>query len=253
MIETREAQYQSAVELSNRQGLTTLGLTSNISWYDDPKRLTFMLARYKFVAKMFSGMRRVLEVGCGDAFGTRVVQQEVGSVTAVDFDPIFIEDARRRMDARWQFECRVHDMTEGPVDGTFDGAFALDVLEHIPADRESKFVANTIQSMSPTGSLIIGCPSSESQVYASPRSKAGHVNCKDANALKNLFARSFHSVFIFSMNDEVVHTGFYPMAQYLLALCCNVKRREEKCAGPEAICSFVDERNRHADLSQEDN
>jgi hypothetical protein len=25
---------------------------------------------------------------------------------------------------------------------------------------------------------------------------------------------------MFSMNDEVVHTGFHPMAHYLFALCC---------------------------------
>ena len=29
----------------------------------------------------------------------------------------------------------------------------------------------------------------------------------------------FHTVFVFSMNDEVVHTGFFPMANYLLAVC----------------------------------
>ena len=27
----------------------------------------------------------------------------------------------------------------------------------------------------------------------------------------------------FSMNDEVVHTGFYPMAHYFFALCCGKK------------------------------
>ena len=27
-------------------------------------------------------------------------------------------------------------------------------------------------------------------------------------------------LFSFSMNDEVVHTGFLPMAHYLIALCC---------------------------------
>jgi len=31
--------------------------------------------------------------------------------------------------------------------------------------------------------------------------------------------RHFHEAFIFSMNDEVVHTGFYPLAHYLFALC----------------------------------
>jgi hypothetical protein len=25
------------------------------------------------------------------------------------------------------------------------------------------------------------------------------------------------------MNDETVHTGFYPMAHYLIALCCGKK------------------------------
>jgi hypothetical protein len=31
--------------------------------------------------------------------------------------------------------------------------------------------------------------------------------------------RYFHAVFLFSMNDEVVHTGFAPMAHYLIAVC----------------------------------
>ena len=33
----------------------------------------------------------------------------------------------------------------------------------------------------------------------------------------------FHNVFVFSMNDEVVHTGYFPMAHYLLALGCTLK------------------------------
>jgi len=67
-------------------------------------------------------------------------------------------------------------------------------------------------------------PSLESQRYASPQSKAGHVNCKSGPDLKKTMEEYFHSVFLFSMNDEVVHTGFYPMAQYLLALCAHPKR-----------------------------
>ncbi|MGI8965461.1 MAG: SAM-dependent methyltransferase, partial [Limisphaerales bacterium] len=71
---------------------------------------------------------------------------------------------------------------------------------------------------------LLGTPSLESQVYASPASKEGHVNCKDAAGFKFLMSKFFHNVFIFSMNDEVVHTGFHPMAHYLWALCC--KRKE---------------------------
>ena len=67
--------------------------------------------------------------------------------------------------------------------------------------------------------MIIGIPSLESQVHASPQSKEGHVNCKSGKDLKRLLERFFYNVFLFSMNDEVVHTGFYPMAHYLLAVC----------------------------------
>ena len=216
---TREPQYQVQVSLRDTKGLTRLGLTTNQVWHDDPRRLLFVLARYKFVAKMLSGKQNVLEVGCGDAFGTRIVLQEVGYVCAIDFDPVFVRDVNERMENKWRFECRVHDILQGPVEGSlFDAAYTLDVIEHIPTSDEQRFLSNIAQSMSDHGALIVGTPSVQSQVYASPPSKEGHINCKDHRELKDLMSRYFHNVFVFSMNDEVVHTGFYPMAHYLLAL-----------------------------------
>lgn len=219
--QTRERQYQVQVNLRETKGLTRLGLVTNQVWHDDPRRLLFVLARYKFVSKMLSGKKKVLEVGCGDAFGTRIVLQEVGEICAVDFDPVFVKDVRERMEEEWKFDCKVHDMLAGPVEGEFDAAYSLDVIEHIPQSEEERFVSNLAQSLSDQGVLIIGSPSIQSQAHASPPSKEGHVNCKDGTQLKSLLNRYFHNVFIFSMNDEVVHTGFYPMAHYLFALCAN--------------------------------
>jgi hypothetical protein len=71
--------------------------------------------------------------------------------------------------------------------------------------------------------LIVGMPSLQSQGYASPQSKIGHINCKDQNDFAALMRRYFHNVFMFSMNDEVVHTGYGPMSHYNLALCCGKK------------------------------
>ena len=217
---TREPQYQACLDIRDDRGIARLGLMTNQAWHDDPRHLLFMLSRYKFVAKMLSGRTNVLEIGCADAFGTRLVQQEVGRVTAVDFDPVFVRDVQSRMSDRWPFTCQVHDMLEGPVPGSFDGAYSMDVLEHISASRERTFVANIVASLTPSAVLILGSPSIHSQAFASPPSRAGHVNCKDAAGLKSLMSEFFDNVFIFSMNDEVVHTGFAPMAHYLLALCC---------------------------------
>src|SRR5437762_6680963 len=102
---TREPQYHRTLELARERGLTALGLMTNQAWQDDPRHLLFTLARYKFVSKMLSGSERVLEIGCADAFGTRLVLQEVRQLVATDFDPVFVGDVNQRMDARWRFEC----------------------------------------------------------------------------------------------------------------------------------------------------
>ena len=217
---TKELQYQIMLEYRQKRGLETLGLMTSQGWYDDPKRLTFTLARYKFIAKMLSGADHVLEVGCADAFGTRIVVQEVRQLTAVDFDPLFVEDTNARMSDRWKFTCKTHDMLQGPVAGEFDGMYALDVLEHILPENEERFLSNMAAPLTEHGVMIIGMPSLESQVYASTMSKEGHVNCKTMPDLKKTMQTYFHNVFMFSMNDEVVHTGFHKMAHYLFALCC---------------------------------
>ena len=73
-----EAQYAEVIAEMRRRGPEKLGLMSGWGWYDDPKRLAFTLARYKFVSKMLAGLDDVLEVGCGDGFGSRIVAQSVG-------------------------------------------------------------------------------------------------------------------------------------------------------------------------------
>ena len=218
---TREPQYIECVNLRNKEGFTQFGLMSNFVWHSDPKRLVFLLSRYKFVSKMLSGSKNVIEIGCADAFASRIVLQEVENLTVIDFDPLFVKDAQEHMAPHWKFCCREHDILEGPYKGEFDGAYALDVIEHIPQAHEELFIHNISSSLTEHGVLIIGTPSIESQVYASPGSKDGHVNCKEFKQLRDLLIRFFHNVFIFSMNDEVVHTGFAPMAHYFLAVCCS--------------------------------
>jgi 2-polyprenyl-3-methyl-5-hydroxy-6-metoxy-1,4-benzoquinol methylase len=225
MIEsTRENQYGIVFDVIKKHGRSKLGLMVNESWNQDPRRTLFTLARYKFVSKMLVGKENVLEIGCADAFGTRLVQQTVKSITAIDFDPVFIEDVNARMNPNWPMKCKVHDMLEGPVGGEFDAFYSLDVLEHIQPKDEYTFLKNAVASLTPAGVAIIGMPSLESQSYASPQSKEGHVNCKSGNILKSTLENYFYNVFIFSMNDEIVHTGYFPMAHYLMALCVGPKK-----------------------------
>jgi 2-polyprenyl-3-methyl-5-hydroxy-6-metoxy-1,4-benzoquinol methylase len=218
-MDLNDSANRMMLEAKEEVGIQQFGLMSNFAWYDDPKRLAFHFARYKFVSKMLSGKDNVLEVGCADAFGTRVVVQEVKHLLAIDIEPAFIQDVNQRMCDKWHFQAQVHDILEGPVKGSFDAAYSLDVLEHIPVEQEHLFIKNIVDSLKATGVAIIGMPSLESQTYASKTSIEGHINCKSGLDFKKLMEKYFHNVFLFSMNDEVVHTGYHKMAHYLICLC----------------------------------
>ena len=219
----KEKQYDILNQTLKKHSISKFGLMVNESWNNDPKRTVFTLSRYKFVSKIFDGLDNVLEIGCADAFGTRIVQQSVNRMTAIDFDQIFIDDIKERYNKNWPLRFFKHDILKSSVKGKFDGVFSLDVLEHINPKNENKFIINSIKSLKKNGIMLTGMPSLESQTYASPQSKKGHVNCKSGNEFKQLFKKYFHNVFLFSMNDEVVHTGYNKMAHYLMLLCTNKK------------------------------
>ncbi len=223
---TREPQYHVHIDHQDERGTAQFGLHYNYVWNDDPRALVFSMSRYKFVAKMLAGRERVAELGCGDGMGARLVQQTCSHVTVTDFDPIYIDDIKQRMDPDWPLEAYVHDITAGPLPEKFDAIYTLDVMEHIPAADEPTAMQNILASLKTEGVLVVGIPSLASQEHAHPKSKEGHVNCKDGDVFKADLMRWFHNVFVFSMNDEVIHTGFFPMANYLLAVCCQPRAQD---------------------------
>jgi 2-polyprenyl-3-methyl-5-hydroxy-6-metoxy-1,4-benzoquinol methylase len=216
---TVEPQYQHVLDEMAEQGLVELGPKGSAAYRFDAKRVLFILARYKFSARMLSGMGSVLEVGCADGFALPVVLQEVKHVHGVDIDQAFIEWAEqnaKREGHNATFE--VLDITRGVPAGNFDGALSLDVIEHITPAEEAAFMRNICRSLQDHGVCVIGTPNITSDTYASERSRTGHVNLKSADTLRETMRTHFHNVFMFSMNDEVVHTGFSPMAHYLFAV-----------------------------------
>jgi len=211
------------LDLKKEIGLATLGLTTNQIWHEDPRRLVFLLARYKFVAKMLKDRRLVGEVGCGDAFGARIVLQEVEQVTVYDFDPVLIEDVRQRRSERWPIDAYVHDIVLGTLPSKHDAIYSLDVIERMRGEDEHAYISNLRDSLEDNGVLIIGTASAESQIYSSLQGNAGTLNCRSGMELKALLESYFDRTFIFSMNDEIVHPGFHPLAHYLFAICTGVK------------------------------
>ena len=182
-----------------------------------PRRLLHLLSYYKFAAKMIGREKRILEIGCSEGFGTLILAEFATKVLGIDLDADAISVANATVGSpKLAFE--VADVLSDEL-GTFDGAVTLDVIEHIYPLHEDAFMAKIAGALEPNGTLVIGTPNITSDQYASAVSRRGHVNLFDADRLQELALRHFNSVFLFSANDEVVHTGFSPMAHYLIALC----------------------------------
>jgi len=199
-----------------------MGNNTSHTFLTDPVRLGFTLSRYKFVAKMFEGYKDVLEVGAGDGFKSSVVGQFCKRLTLSDIEMENFKEYNRTKIKNYKFI--LNDFTKKSISKKFDGIYLLDVLEHINKKKENLFLNNLKKSLKKNGTLIVGMPSLESQKYASKVSKLGHINCKSKKELKSLLLKYFNNVYMFSMNDEVVHTGFDKMSHYIFALANSKKR-----------------------------
>ncbi|MBQ8945549.1 MAG: class I SAM-dependent methyltransferase [Lachnospiraceae bacterium] len=199
----------------------------------DIKHLGFTLSRYKFVSKLLQGNATgsVLELGSSYGLGAPYVVQTADNVryVGIDFDTRAVNFAKETYGSeRVTFiegDFLLKDLKQLSAGGNgFDSIFSLDVIEHIRTELEDDFVRTITTNLNDTGFAVIGTPNINMDPYASETSKAGHINLYDQKRLFELCARHFNTVFMFGMNDEVVHTGFAPMSCYLFAVCSYKKR-----------------------------
>lgn len=217
-IRTDKEQWDSLTEMLGNESIR-LGRHWSYNLRNDPKRLGFVLSRYKFSAKMGTRNRTVLELGCSEGIGTPILSEFATSYTGIDMDAPAIETARQN----WGSEkCSfISGDFLGQEIGSFETVVSLDVVEHIEQEYEHLYFQSILRNLRHGGIALVGTPNVTSDAYASPASKAGHVNLFDGNRLVSELKKYFHNVFLFGINDEVVHTGFVPMAHYLMALACN--------------------------------
>jgi len=99
----------------------------------------------------------------------------------------------------------------------------MDVIEHIYQSKEDRFFEVICNNLKDNGFCVIGTPNAAANKFTSKENEIAHVNLFFHQRLAELAAKYFNNVFLFSMNDEVVHTGFYPMAHYFVGLLTNKK------------------------------
>lgn len=197
-----------------------LSVTEGISFLENPLDFFILLARYKFAARFIKKTDHVLDAGCGHGHGSIFLRQFGAKVTGSDFDSELVRKRQQEYKdvSNINFtELNLLDVSNHKTQ--YDVVVSMDVIEHF-SKSDTEIVAKNYAALTKdTGFAVIGTPNIASAPYASARRKALHIHEFTPQEFEELLSRNFKRVFLFSMTDEVVSTGFSKMAWYLMALC----------------------------------
>jgi 2-polyprenyl-3-methyl-5-hydroxy-6-metoxy-1,4-benzoquinol methylase len=190
-----------------------LGPQASQQWLHAPEHLAMVLARYRAAAVLIGGAEAVLEVGCGEGIGARILAANRHEYLGIDIDADAIEVAMVAVDVGdWFVDFACTDLVDLRV--PYDAVVALDVIEHV-ADGTA-FVAGLTDRLGSDGVCVIGTPNARFDHLASPASRAGHVATYTHDELFELMEQHFRVVQSFGMQDTALHLGHTEARHYLL-------------------------------------
>lgn len=199
----------------------TLGRYYSYLLMNTPRRMLYSISYYKFASKMIGSSKRVLDVGCGEGIGTWLLSVECGNAEGVDIDQEAINIAEANWkDRRITFRCSDFFDIQ---DEKWDAIVSMDMIGHLIPENSSYFFEKVAKSLEYDGIVVVGIPNVTSEQYANEITKASQRNFYSAERLYNEMEKYFNHIFLFGANDEVIHTGFMPMAHYLIAIGCHKK------------------------------
>lgn len=207
-----------------------LGPNTVDRYFGDPKRIGFYFSRYAAAAKFLKSCDTILDIGCGDGLASLTFLNDTNArkVEGIDFDESLIAYSKSHLMPalavarpndvdRISFEHRDF-MTQSDNDKRYSGICTLDVVEHLDPRQAHQFFHRMHDSMTENGVAVVGTPNALAAQYGSAHSNLGHINLFEPDRLRQELSEYFSRVWIFSMNDSVVHLGFDKLAHYLIAL-----------------------------------
>ncbi len=112
--------------------------------------------RYAY-ATQFVQNKRVLDLACGEGYGSYLLAKTAKSVVGIDIDNNTIKHARNKY-IKQNLEFRVGSITEVPIGGEslFDVAVCFEALEHI--EDHQKLLSEVKRLLTPEGVFIVSTP-----------------------------------------------------------------------------------------------
>jgi 2-polyprenyl-3-methyl-5-hydroxy-6-metoxy-1,4-benzoquinol methylase len=190
------------------------------NFISDPLMTSVKLARYKFVAKMLSEDDIILDLGCGNGYSSYFFSKIAQKVVGVDlYADLKKAETVLHSDNLKFVKADILSPPPGILKEKYSAVAAIDVIEHFYKEDGERIIGRYSEYLTDNGMMIIGTPSKYSRAYRSQKSKDTHFYEYEPDELIALCRRFFGRTILFSMNDEIVHTGFKKLAWFFFVLC----------------------------------
>lgn len=123
----------------------------------DDLMISHHMARYEWAidSKKITG-KKVLDLGCGEGYGTKMLRDAGFDTTGMDISPEVVQDAQRKYNGEF-FQGDIRAIPQ--PDASFDSIICFEVIEHI--DLEPKAFSEMFRILRPGGTLVISTPNIE--------------------------------------------------------------------------------------------
>ena len=148
--------------------------------------------RYHFAAHWAAG-KRVLDVACGEGYGSALLARSAAQVVGVDVSPEAILHATRAYAGVANLSFMRGDCTRLPLeDASVDLVASFETLEHIA--QQAEFLDEIARVLAPEGLLLLSCPNKLE--YSDRRGYANEFHVKELyrEELEALVAARFPAI-----------------------------------------------------------